>query len=59
MGVAPWLAYPSIEGALARRCRTPYGGGASACAHAKAPDGQSLVASSLCGPWLLSLASLR
>ena len=54
--LSPWLAYLSIEGALARRCRAPCCGGASARAHAKAVDGQSLVASSLVvwsivGPW--------
>ena len=38
--LSPWLAYLSIEGALARRCRAPCCGGASARAHAKADDGR-------------------
>jgi hypothetical protein len=38
--LSPWLAYLSIEGALARRCRAPCCGGASARAHAKAVDGR-------------------
>ena len=62
--LSPWLAYLSIEGALARRCRAPCCGGASARAHAKAVDGESLVASSLVDRrplegLAMALASLR